>query len=118
MWLFGGAVAVLGDLDAGRGADKSGCGRDVECIGLVPAGTDDLQDILVVEEFVAVVAHALGRAGELFDSGALQRESDQERTDLDVGGTAGHDLIDGSFGLLKGQVLLFHEGDDGILDHN
>ena len=111
-------MAGLGDLDVGRGADKSGCGRDVEGIGLVPAGTDDLQNVLIVKELVAVVAHALGRAGELFDGGALQREGDEERADLDVGGAPGHDLVDSRFGRVKGQVLLFHEGDDGILDHN
>ena len=114
----GGTVAVLRDFDAGGSADDGGSRRDIERVGLVPSGTDDLQDVLIVEELVTVVAHALGRAGELLDGGALQSEGDQERADLDVRGTPGHDLVDGGFRLVEGQVLFIHEGDDGILDHS
>ena len=82
--LDAGAVAVFGDRNAGRlPDDERGHRGDVDRVGVVAAGADDVDDerqpVLDVQ---AALAHRARRADDLVDALALRGERGQQRRGL------------------------------------
>ena len=59
--------AVFCDCDAGTGNDKGGCGGDVECVGAVAAGSDNVNCVGVVASYSGHIgAHDVCASGNDF----------------------------------------------------
>ncbi len=99
-----GAVAVLGDLVARARDHKGGDGADVELVGAVAAGADDVDQHIVAcleRHLHGAARHGAGAAGDLVDRLALHAQRGQEGADLGIACLARHDLGHGRVDLLR-----------------
>ncbi len=109
------AVAVLGDVAAGGGHHEARGGGDVEQVGAVAAGADDVDHVVGAEvDRLHQLAHHLGGGADLLGGLALHRHAHQEGGDLRVAGLAGHDLAHHLVGLGEAQVLAAHHRAEGL----
>ena len=87
-----GPVAVLRDRGAGGRGDERGGGGDVERVGAVASGADDVDDGRALRRHGDdVLAHRLGEAGDLVGRLALRAQGDEEPGDLGLRRLAVHD---------------------------
>src|SRR5690554_5697687 len=109
------AIAVLGHVAAGGGHHEAGRGGDVEEVGAVAAGADDVHHVLGVEVHrLHQLAHHLGGGADLLGGLALHGHAHQEGGDLGVAGLPGHDLAHHLVGLGEVEVLAAHQGAEGV----
>ena len=116
----GGAVAMLGDLDAGRGDDHGRRRRDVDAVRVIAARADDVEHVHRMFDLERVVAHGHGRARDLIDGlglRALRRERGEVGGILYLRRLAVHDLVHDGAGLIIGEVLFTDDFLNGFLDH-
>ena len=93
---------MLSDLHAARRRNEGGGGGNIEAVGVVAAGADDLEDVHAGVYLCGVVAHGGGAACNLvgrLGAGALGREGREERCVLGGGGLTAHDLVHHGVGL-------------------
>lgn len=107
-----GAIAVLGDLDAGAGGDEGGEGGDVEGALGVAAGAAGVEDGFTGDAVVDLetgFAHGFGKAAEFVGGFTFEVESGGESGDLGGGGVAGEDSGHGEAGVPGGEGLPVHQ---------
>ena len=114
----GRAVAVLGDRNAAGGHHKGRGGGDIEGVGPVAAGADNLQRVQVVEQPDTVGAHGGGAGGDLIDGLPLHGQRGEEGGHLDRAGLAAHDLVHHGGGRVIGQVVLGGKLMNGFFNHD
>ena len=104
-----GAVAVLGDGDAGGGADEGDGGGDVEGVELVATGPADVEDLHgrrgLEGEGDRAAAQFEGEAGDLGGGFTLVRERGEEIGLLPDGDVFASEGIDDPGDLVAGEVL-------------
>ena len=98
-----------------RSCDESRSGGDIEGVGAVAAGTDDLQNVHVVEKFFSVGSHGSCGSGDLVDGSASCRRAEMGVFSHVAGGIF-HDLIHNLFCFYKSD-LSFGKFDDCLFDH-
>ena len=102
----GRAIAVLGDRDSGRSNDERSHRGDVERIGVIAAGADDVDDHRqIVLDVQAALAHSARRPDDLFDALALRCERDEQARRLRRRVVPVHDLADERGGLVLGKIF-------------
>ena len=115
-----GPVAVLGHLHAACRCHQRRGGGDVEAVGVVAAGANDLKDIHAGVHLGGVVAHGGGAARNFvrgLSLGALGGKRRQKSCVLGRSGLAAHDLVHHGIGFVVAQVLLVDDLHNGFLDH-
>ena len=114
-----GAVAVLGDAEAGANGHQRGDGRDVDGVRAVAAGAAGVHDVAINMDAQGLVAHDLRHAGNLLGGLALDAQRRHECAELRGRGLARHDLLHDAGGEIRRQVfacdqvgycLLYHVG--------
>ena len=84
---------------------EGGGGGDVEQVGAVAAGADNVyQRLRVHGDPGGQLAHHLGGAGDFIDGFAFQAQTHEKRADLSVRGLAVHDDAHHVLHFLPGQV--------------
>ncbi len=104
-----GAVAVLDDLRPRAGHHDRGHGGDVDGLGAVAAGADDVDAGAGHLDEVGVRVHRPYQPGDLGDGLALGAQRDGEARDLGVGGLAAHDAVHGPGGVVGAEVAVVEE---------
>ena len=115
-----GSVAVLCDAHPTRGGHQGGRGGNVETLRVVPAGSDNLKQLIPGFHTGCLFAHGRRASGDFIRGlcpGALGGQRRQECRVLGRRGLAAHDFIHHGVGFLVGQVFLTHNLDDGFFDH-
>lgn len=111
---------MLSDLHAARRRNEGGGGGNIEAVGVVAAGADDLEDVHAGVYLCGVVAHGGGAACNLvgrLGAGALGREGREERCVLGGGGLTAHDLVHHGVGFVITEIALVDDLHDGFFDH-
>ncbi len=116
-----GAIAVLGDGNAGGGDHERGGRRDVERVAAVAARPTRIQQRRALgHDTHRPIAHCAGKAGQLLDRLAFDAERAQERADLNGACLPRHDRRHDGVGLLLGEMLALEQfakcRDDHIYD--
>ena len=105
-----GAVAVLRHRRARRRGHERRCGRDVERVGAVAAGADDVDHGRALRRHGDdVLAHRLGEAGDLVGRLALRAQRDEEAGDLGRCRLAVHDRAHQLVRVVAGEVVPVEE---------
>ncbi len=116
----GGAVAVFRDLDAAGRRHQCGGRGNIETVGPVAAGADDLEDVIVGLQRGRVFPHGSGTAGDLrggLGLGTLRGQGGEERGVLGRAGPPAHDLVHNGIGLVIREVLFVDDLHNGFFDH-
>ena len=112
---------MLGNLYTGRRDHHRGCCGNIEGIGVVTAGTDNLQYVHPgMFDRGCMAPHGNSAAGNLIDGlclGTLGRECRQKCCILGGRRLSVHDLVHDGLCLLERQVLLCDNFNDGFFDH-
>ncbi len=110
-----GSVAVLGDRHAAAGDDEGYRGGDVQGAGGVAPGAADVDRIGGGDDRGHAAAHGSDRAAEFGDGFAAHPHRHEQAADLRGRGLAGHDDVEGDFGIGVGQGFPGGEaGQDGF----